>query len=1034
MALLALAGCGVSPSGPGYSAVQSSIPPLAPGSGRVFFYHQSQHVGSAATPSIVLNEELVGQVPAGGFFYVDRPPGNYHVTEIIGFGVPNAEMGFSLQAGETLYIRQYFALTGGNHIEVVPASLGQEEIRATQLSSLSRAPILGEISPVAATVRPAALAKPASEIQKITRTESVPTIATPDEAEKILERRISAPGKGLYALDDQISFNVLDSVYYDPAEDVLSLIGHFDSRYRGNKIPYLQHLAVLLRNPRPEFSLNWTPDSQRRVDAFFNQQVIERMSANEADSLMAKWGQIVDAEKNLTHSGQLLVSAMGLTPIEGARAPGAAGVEVSLMPGDVTLRVTRVVPDSAADRAGLRPGDIIVTIRGRSPLTPFEFARRVRLSGEGQPINLTYRRPSAGSQVISTRMTPTASPGKDPWNSSSSYDLLQVLYNTSGDFKAANVINLAGMMDRSRRYGSDEIKTELRGLLINALELRGAVNADMKAIDQGSMTELAAFRDIYLKICQGLDETFHFPGGPVARAYLAAYRGGDPSNAIPPAMDEFDRQMLPKVKELLNLVFARPEGLQIPPELVEEQFHVHPEMLPQYLGLPGDTLLAQVMFDSDYLCKRLMNRPDLKQRIPRYQTGFEFEVKNPQFRHSTGMYRIWISVDKQNTPQSPAGTTLALRDVTMRFNIREEDTKDVPNRPGSYEELLTSLWNDFEVEYPTLHELRETAKLAAAARWMLMRNPAAALPGEGRVQWQGPTKVPGLMFMELAPDPQKGMNKTHVTTIAEGGVSEAPPVNFVGEPFPSDTSVVDLRGSSFFSPPAGQHIYTATAAAQPGANAGAVASIAGWVTPVDKGGTPGNAVVVTSVFGSKVVKANLADTTPRAPGSNTHAGAQLLSAAATATSDQPENLTRNFDIGGAPTARSLDYPKSTGTVTAGGALDPATFSDRVKNDPQMISALQRLSELQTKREQLNADRDRLTLQRNQEKDPEKMKQLTAELGQKDAEYQGNLVALAEQKETVAKVKRTIDDKVAPLPSDTSATSPTTPPAAAEPKP
>jgi hypothetical protein len=1034
--VLLFSGCAGGPTGPAYAEAKSSITPLNPEMGRIFVYRRSRFTGSVWTSSIILNGQTIGEAPSGAFFYVDRPPGDYTMICILGFsGYQNPEKIFSLSAGQTVYLRVVTDMTGTG-LEIMPPSVAANEILSTQYNPPRtdlKAAKLSVLNPQAtsnpAPVSPASSqsaegifgAKPAAPRQSMGQMPAKPDLAgspgatnraadlaaTPDEAERILERRTAAPAEGLYALDGQTPFNVLDSVCYDPSDNRLSLVGHFDERYRGPKIPYLQHLAVLLKSPKPEFSLEWTPESQRKVDAFFNQHVIESMSAGAADSLMAKWGELFDREHNLTKAGRLLLPILGVSPIDGGRAPGVIGVTVASVPDSTWVRITNVAPGSAAAAAGLQPGDLIRTIHGRSPLYPEEFYHRVRISGAGAPINLTYQRPGSSRPSNFAQVTPSADLDGDPWKGMTRYDLLKALYLAARDPRAAYAIDIFGMFYRDKT-GRDEINTEIRGLLINALGLRGDVNADLKAIDEGRMTEIAAFRDIYHRICEGVDQCFHFQGTPVGDAYLQAIQrmGGDPGRGMRPAFEEFDRQILPKVKELLDPVFERPEGLQIPPELVEEQFHVHPEMAPQYLGLPGDSLLAQVMFDSDYLCKRLMNRPDLKQKIPAYQTGFEFEVKHPQFRHGTGMYRVWISVDRMNTPQSPDGTTLALRDLTMRFNVREQDgsRRDLPNKSGSYEELLTSLWNDFEFEYPTLHELRETAKLAAAARWMLAHNPSATLPEAGRSHWQGPGKVPGLMFMELAPDPVLGPAKTHVTTIAEGGVSEAPPAGFQGEPFPSDTSVVDLRGSAFFSPPAGAHVYTATAPAQGPATTETSPFAVGWTASPDPGagGKPEGAVVVSSTFGSKVVKANFAQSPPLTPGTDTKAGDQLLSAAATANSAHPENLTQNFDIGGARTAGSVNY----------GNPDPWGFSKRVRDDPRMIEALKRFNELQARREQLNTERDQLTLLRNTEKaDPEKMKQLTTQLDEKDKEYQANLLALSQQKETIAKTKRVIDDTV-----------------------
>jgi hypothetical protein len=96
---LMLAACA---AGPKYSDVQSSIPPLSSEQGRVYFYRSSSMVGAAIQPSIKLNGEKVGASKPGGFFYIDRPPGNYEAvcgTEV------ERKADFVLNAGQQRYIK-----------------------------------------------------------------------------------------------------------------------------------------------------------------------------------------------------------------------------------------------------------------------------------------------------------------------------------------------------------------------------------------------------------------------------------------------------------------------------------------------------------------------------------------------------------------------------------------------------------------------------------------------------------------------------------------------------------------------------------------------------------------------------------------------------------------------------------------------------------------------------------------------------------------------------------------------------------------
>ncbi len=663
-----------------------------------------------------------------------------------------------------------------------------------------------------------------------------------DKAEAMLEGKSDGaqnkPPTGIYAIEKDYTFNVLDSVYYDPSKEQLSLIGHFDNRFSKRKIPYLQHLATLLENTEPEFSLAWTSDSEKRIEELF----VRHISQSESDSINnAAWR---DKGGNLTKVGRYMLPALGVSPVFGNRRPGSMGVEAVGEPKTLFVRISKVIPGSGAATAGLQVGDIITVTNGRPPFSPEEFERYIRLCGAGDGVPVTYMR---NSQRRGTVVPLDASDDHNVWRGATDfYSLLQALYFAAGNSKAGQVVEMLGAKERAQEkyHAPEEVTNDMNHTIWYTLGLSADVRAANEAVKSGHDSE-ALRLDFIGKFLRALEETLRFDGTSVTDAFTQARRRGDGGAvSIAVGMAEFNRQMERKAKALLNPIFERPEGLQIPPELVEDQFHIHPEMVPQYLGVDKHSLLARAMFSSDYLCKRLMDRPELKQAIPSYQTGFEFEVKHPEFRHTTGNYRIWLSVDKMDTPQSPDGKTLAFRDVKMRFNIRDESGrasdgsgKDLPNKPGNYEELLTSLWDNFEQEYPTLHELRESAKVAVAAKWILSQNPAAKLPKEGRVSWQGPAKIPGLVFFEMTPDSSRA-TKTKVIIIANGGVSIRSDSSVV-----TDSSVVDLRGSSGFVALLGAPNDTLVRASSSGTGQGNAYG-ASWVSTINWDGKEEQAVVV----------------------------------------------------------------------------------------------------------------------------------------------------------------------------------------------
>ncbi len=645
---------------------------------------------------------------------------------------------------------------------------------------------------------------------------------------------------GLYDVEAKISFNVLDQIFFDPATGELALIGHHDDRFKGAGIPYLQYLAALLESPRPEFSLAWTPDSIRRVDALLARE----LSQQESDAQAARLAAIIDGSGMITHTGALMLPALGIYPIAGNRAPGSLGAEIKSVDGGY-VAVTRIVPGSAAEKAGLQVNDYIISIRpDRQALFASELQRQVRFAGAGATIEINYLH--AGQQT-STRAILDAAPDPNPWLAVDRYDLLGMMYRGAGDPRAAGVVESLGVATAMTNHKEQTAFFGAYTGLMRSLDME----ADWVHLAQVGATGPAPYNDAYnfgLKLSQHMDSIFHLAGNPLQNYFVSAVnQSHQPGSAISQVLDEFGRQLTPKVGELIDRLIFRPGvGFQIPPELVEDEYHIHPEMVPQYLGVPRDSQLARLMLAGDYLGKQLSNRQDLKRKIPAYQTQIEYQITHPDpNRRSNSAYRVWITVAGVDAAQSQDGKTLAVREARMRFNIRETDDQqnDLPNQPaGGYEDVLTGLYGQLEQEFFTLHELREAAKLAAVAVWMEKQNPGIRLPAEGRASWQGPEKVNGLVYIYLTVNLQ---HQSRIIKIAEGGVSLVPfPWNQPFE-FRVDTSVSDVRGSptmaDVFTRPE-----TATVRTKPAdAGAGASPYVASWVAPITGGPSgPGPQAVV----------------------------------------------------------------------------------------------------------------------------------------------------------------------------------------------
>jgi Protein of unknown function (DUF2846) len=71
-----LIGCA---SGPTFTDYVKTLPSPKGSDGRVWFYRPQRIFGAAVQPSVALNGQKIGSARPGGFFYADRPAGNYEV-------------------------------------------------------------------------------------------------------------------------------------------------------------------------------------------------------------------------------------------------------------------------------------------------------------------------------------------------------------------------------------------------------------------------------------------------------------------------------------------------------------------------------------------------------------------------------------------------------------------------------------------------------------------------------------------------------------------------------------------------------------------------------------------------------------------------------------------------------------------------------------------------------------------------------------------------------------------------------------------
>jgi len=121
---LMLAACA---GGPRFSEMSGNIPNLGADNGRIYIYRTTV-LGAAIQPDVRVNGVVVGSAAPQGFFYVDRPPGNYKIstsTEV------DRDLSLTLESGQTRYVRLGISMgffVGHVYPELVDDAEGKQDI------------------------------------------------------------------------------------------------------------------------------------------------------------------------------------------------------------------------------------------------------------------------------------------------------------------------------------------------------------------------------------------------------------------------------------------------------------------------------------------------------------------------------------------------------------------------------------------------------------------------------------------------------------------------------------------------------------------------------------------------------------------------------------------------------------------------------------------------------------------------------------------------------------------------------------------
>ncbi|HUC60947.1 MAG TPA: tetratricopeptide repeat protein [Alphaproteobacteria bacterium] len=140
-------------TGPTLQQAAASIPPVASDRARIFFYRPYNYVGSAGTPTVILDTSPVAPAQLNGAFYCDVTPGSHALwgTEYV-----SKPAFFSIAPGQSIYLRMDPSLAGFE-INPVDANTGASEVKDMHL-------VAAQCAGAVSAGKPAAPAIPKAEL------------------------------------------------------------------------------------------------------------------------------------------------------------------------------------------------------------------------------------------------------------------------------------------------------------------------------------------------------------------------------------------------------------------------------------------------------------------------------------------------------------------------------------------------------------------------------------------------------------------------------------------------------------------------------------------------------------------------------------------------------------------------------------------------------------------------------------------------------------------------------------------------------
>jgi hypothetical protein len=212
-----------------------------------------------------------------------------------------------------------------------------------------------------------------------------------------------------------------------------------------------------------------------------------------------------------------------------------------------------------------------------------------------------------------------------------------------------------------------------------------------------------------------------------------------------------------------SLIMAALNGMPLSNEMVRRVYDVEPGQVDLlFKNVRPDSHLGRIFYEADYVGKTLDLSQRVLQTLPGHRPVADLMSSLPFQRH---VYLRFVFVPDEvplfvaeggaevGFGASRVKLTCYAESAAGQEKLTPEELAAIQGRADAYVGQVVESYDDYARQYPSLHKLREAAKVIALAKWLNDRKIALRTGASSAPAWTPPARIPAIVDFSMSFSP-----------------------------------------------------------------------------------------------------------------------------------------------------------------------------------------------------------------------------------------------------------------------------------------